>query len=75
MTSWEYTCTVCKYATPLLNNAQDHANETRHHLKVHGFLTPNRPPKTTTYNAPEAQMQRARDAQILRVARDKGLLK
>lgn len=72
MITMSYAC-KCGYATGVLDAAQQHSNATRHHVEIHGFLTPNAVPAIIG-PTPEAIKQKLREAAILRAAREKGLL-
>lgn len=76
MISLNYACSKCTFKTSVLTDAQDHSNDTRHHITLSGFMSPNQEPKSTVVYDPEAaHMKRAKDAAIMRAARDKGLVK
>lgn len=69
----DYRCTQCSYASALLDDAQAHANDTTHTLRIHGSLTPNK----IIYDIvaiERAAERKMRDAAIMREARDRGLL-
>lgn len=74
MISMSYSCR-CGWRSAVLNDAQDHANSTFHHVDLHGFITPNKLPVANTQSIEEAARKRAKESAILRAARDKGLLK
>jgi hypothetical protein len=71
--SLHYTC-ECGATTAHLDEAQAHANEDGHVVRVSGTLTSNVPVISATAIAKAAE-GKARDAAILRAARDRGLLK
>lgn len=74
MISMSYFCTKCGYKTAILDDAQDHTNETTHHMGINGFITPNKITIDKEAIRASAQASRARDTAILRLAKEKGLV-
>ena len=74
MISLRYSC-ACGFATGVLNDAQDHANATEHHVQITGFMTANKAPVADLRALEERARTKARENEIMRRARDRGLLK
>lgn len=70
---FKYSC-ACGASVPSLDDAQNHANRTGHAVDVRGTITNNVPTASPEAIAAAAE-RRVRDAEIMRVARDRGLLK
>ncbi len=68
-----YRCN-CGYATPILDNAIKHSNTTRHTVMITGGITPSEESRVWKYDADASAMQRAREAAILRTAKERGLI-
>lgn len=71
MISLTYFC-KCGWRSPVLDNAQAHADTTGHVVTVTGSIT-----STKTFDAKQiakTAAEKAREAAILRAARDRGLL-
>lgn len=70
-----YSCS-CGFHTGILDDAQKHANWEGHYLDIHGCLSPTVETPLKLKGDITAQARaKARDAAILRAARDRGLLK
>lgn len=74
MISLSYSCR-CGFASSILDDAQDHSNSTQHHVSIVGFMTPTKSPVANIHAVEERHKARVREATIMRLARDKGLLK
>lgn len=72
MMTMTYSCS-CGWRSGLLNDAQDHANANGHVVSITGSITSNIPQVDATAIA-EAARARATEAEIMRRARDRGLL-
>lgn len=70
---FKYSC-ACGFSVPGLDEAQLHANRTGHTVDVRGQITNNVPTASPEAIAAAAE-RRVRDAEIMRQARDRGLLK
>lgn len=71
--SLSYACT-CGFSTGFLEDAQEHVNKTVGHLiHVRGTISANVPQVDPTAIAASAQ-KKMEDAEILRIARDRGLI-
>lgn len=68
-----YSCT-CGYATPILDNAQKHADSTGHTVDVRGTITErNDVASVKAIDASDQIRKKARELEIMRVARARGL--
>ena len=69
-----YCCTKCRFGdTGILDDAQAHANATGHEVQIRGTLTANKLIISPEAIAAAAE-KKLREAEILRQARDRGLL-
>lgn len=75
MLTLRYTCgeRACSFESTSLDDAQKHANEERHAINIIGALTPNRPPPTQSID--EVARTKARTNEILRRAKERGLVR
>lgn len=75
MISMSYSCTKCEFRSALLEDAQEHANSTRHHLDIKGFISPNGLPKSVDARIELQARERAKQSAILRLAKERGLVR
>lgn len=74
MISLRYSC-KCGWSSTLLDDAQGHANATQHHVDVLGSISPVFNVTAQKQKIERAAKDKAWDAQVMRVARERGLLK
>lgn len=73
MINLTYACSRCPFKTGVLDLAQLHANNTKHAVSVHGTITA-QVTELVEGKTNAAAVTRAREAVIMRIARDKGLV-
>lgn len=73
MISLNYVCR-CGWKSGILDSAQAHANATSHTVSVQGTITSNKPDEPVLTTIADRAKNTAREAAILRAARDRGLL-
>lgn len=74
MINLTYSCS-CGFNSGVLNDAQDHANRMFHRLSIQGTLTADPRSVKSKYDATESAKIKAREMEIMRRAKEKGLLK
>lgn len=74
MITLTYSC-KCGWQSVILDDAQEHSNLTRHKVEIVGSLTPNKAIPTTYVDIEERARARARESAILRIAKEKGLVR
>ena len=75
MLRFDYRCQVCPFRTSMLSLAQEHSNDSRHAVDIRGEMTPEEGTlKLSDALSPPLQ-QKVREDTILRLAKQKGLVK
>lgn len=76
MISMTYLCTQCEFKTGVLNDAQEHANATTHSVEINGFITTNKVVGDfVRIETSQKIKDHARELEIMRRAREKGLVR
>ena len=69
-----YECTTCDFQSSSLEDAQRHADEREHTISIEGTLTARPNSTANILSIEQAAARKAREAAILRAARDRNLL-